>query len=892
MPAAIPIILQAGAQYAIAAFKLGSMAAALVMGGATLLGAYIASEMFGSSAQEQDQTSLRANFASTDRTIPIIYGTRLIGSNDVFAEVGTEGEGSNRGRWLWVVHCLCEGEIEGINQIDVDGVLQDEIYIDGDGIWKFSSRAVKYWVYNGDFTQTYNPEINLGTRKDKDDKFTNAMRGTAYIVFRFLYGSKRKTTSQDIPKNFQGVPAREVVVKGAKCYDLRTSTTIWTDNPAVILYDYMTNPRYGLGWDSSLLDSSSFEEGANYCDGGPLSDPNRVWSLNYVISTQVRSQTIIETILGHFRGALYQYNGKIYLKYLDLEFEVPVFSIENKHIARDSEGRAAVSVSQPSRFNRPEGAVVEYVNKNNNWVIDRINIGDPPVPTAQIKKIPFAGYTSRRLARKMGMYVLERERLSRTVSLTLRPDTVALDTNDLIEITSTELFLSDQLARVKSNSVSSTGLIQVTAVLESDTLYDKEYAADTTKIYGVDFAGISSEPPPVENIVITESIYSERDRSFVRLKCNFDTPPTYPWFSSVDVYTYTGTVQPSDEDDYIYQASVNDTFTIYPVEEGITYYFRFNVVSSHGVKQSHVGAAKSSHYVTGVSNVEIIGPSVLNVTVTLSSVDITANKLPDSDVSGYEVRLSDTVVSVPPRSWDGAMFIDFRSNPTFSYSGVKPGSHKIWLNTRHKNGIYGSVNPAAPYVSGAKYEVITLNDPPLGSHLYYNEVLDYTAGTLTNMTVSGSYPTQTMECAHTAGVRVGTFRSDEIELVDASVDQQNVVYVLFDFEFDQPPDDTWNALAAPPDTWVNFGATRTWDSILNDDKRAEAAKVDVSIEHSASTGGPYETVERLELLSAIVVGKYVRLNYRIEDPNDVSNIILGPSTFKAAYLEENLLIDL
>ena len=122
MSAAIPLAAQIIAQAAVGATGIGGIGAGLIIGGATILGGYVAHELFGSRDnlnQARDQVDIRGNYVSTDRTVPLVYGRRLVGSNDVFIEIGRKGEDpEGTDNYLWVVHVLGEGLCEGINQVE------------------------------------------------------------------------------------------------------------------------------------------------------------------------------------------------------------------------------------------------------------------------------------------------------------------------------------------------------------------------------------------------------------------------------------------------------------------------------------------------------------------------------------------------------------------------------------------------------------------------------------------------------------------------------------------------------------------------------------------------------------------------------------------------------
>ena len=936
MPAAIPIAAQVIALVATA--HLGAVASSLIVGGAGLLGGYIASRL---SRPKLPAIDFRSNYVTTDKVIPIVYGKRIIGSNDVFFFSGKDGNSltGGSGKYLWIVSTLCEGEIEGIDYYeDTD---KPEIYINGVGMWEKSNKKARVWVYSGTEDQEIGVDDGLFLLKnatyntDTDKIHTDVYRNTAFVIFRF----PRKS------KNFQGIPKREMVVKGIKCLDVRVpyEEKVWTDNPALILYDYLTNTRYGLGWSDDLIDIDSFAETTTYCE-------DYGWKLNLVISAQAGAQTIIDTMLMHFRGALYYWNGKVSLRYLDLREEAPVFGIQDSHLARDVSGKAMIKVNQPSNFNLPDGVSASYTDYRNNWVTDTVAIGET---LGQIKSLDFSGYIHRELAQEMGLYTLERQRLNRTYSMVLRPDSVVLDANDLVAASITEIGMSAQLLRIKGNSIGSDGMINVTGILEKEELYNVQFDPDTSAIYSVDFPGIGDVPPSVENVVVTEEVYDYRERSFVRLNVTFDEPSEYPWFSHVDVYvcfvpgfgydtwdnlapipddwdtfapsptTWDDVLTAPTEDDYLLITPASDSFQIDPVEENVTYYLKLVSVSSYGVKQEFEDALTVDHTVEGVSKVFPSNPTFFWSVENQTSVDLTSTKFTSPDIAGYEMRLSGSGVA-PPETWGGAIFLSFRSSPDVSYSGVKPGAHKFWLSPRHKNLNYCLI-PSTTEVE--------IGDPPPGSYNIYDNVLDYTASgvIIDNLLVTGTYPNQSLHVNHstvTPGDPLyGSFESQVIDLDPdgTNEDQVFLIYLLLNFsqlisgtwdqlaptpdtwdDFAPVPDTwddvfsdhlaTWDSLAPVPDTWDDFAyPPATWDDVFGDlsEFAQEAARVNVSIAYDKLSSVSFATskvVSRMELLTAIIEGRYVKVKIEITDVVEQRYIYVQSANLKAGYLESSLLI--
>jgi hypothetical protein len=109
------------------------------------------------------------------------------------------------------------------------------------------------WFHNGAENQTAPQELV--------DYFPNEFssstrgRGICYAVFRLR---------QDANAWKEGVPAINVLLKGKNdIFDSRNGTTGWTDNPALIIADYL---KYGLNVPSDKINSFAVNNDANTCD--------------------------------------------------------------------------------------------------------------------------------------------------------------------------------------------------------------------------------------------------------------------------------------------------------------------------------------------------------------------------------------------------------------------------------------------------------------------------------------------------------------------------------------------------------------------------------------------------------------------------------------------------
>lgn len=130
------------------------------------------------------------------------------------------------------------------------------------------------------------------------------------------------------------VPSRSYLVKGIKClipsnYDPLTGvyTGQWlggfnsatTDNPAWILYDLLTNARYGMGRygiTADQVDKFSFYDAGVYCDGlvdNGAGGTERRFTFNTVIQAATDAYQLLQNVAGMMNATLVYVNGLISL---------------------------------------------------------------------------------------------------------------------------------------------------------------------------------------------------------------------------------------------------------------------------------------------------------------------------------------------------------------------------------------------------------------------------------------------------------------------------------------------------------------------------------------------------------------------------------------------------
>lgn len=237
------------------------------------------------------------NFNQRDpaSTRKIVYGKCRVGGSIVFFNTSAEDN-----QYLHMVIAVAGHEIESF----------EEVYFGDEKVWENGS-YLNDWddhcllsFHTGTSTQTADSTLVSAATGWSN---SHRMLDTAYIYVRHKF---------DAEKYVGGVPNVSCVIKGKKVYDPGTDSTVWSDNPALILNDYLTDTKYGLGEASANIDSTALTNAEAICDEDmPISaaENQKKYTCNGVLDSGSSIKSNIENILTSMMGSLHWSNGKFYM---------------------------------------------------------------------------------------------------------------------------------------------------------------------------------------------------------------------------------------------------------------------------------------------------------------------------------------------------------------------------------------------------------------------------------------------------------------------------------------------------------------------------------------------------------------------------------------------------
>jgi hypothetical protein len=228
----------------------------------------------------------------------------------------------------------------------------------------------------------------------------------------------------------------------------------WTDNPAWILYDLITNDRYGLGqyMDESQVDVFDLYKIARFCDSVDdegyfegVSDSNGGleprFSCNIMFADGIKVFDALNVIASLFRGMIYYSNSQV--NFVDDRPQDPIALFSNSNV-KDGVFNYS-NYRRDEQFNTIE---VVYLDRFENFLtkIEYVEDEEDIRKRGVFKKtINANGVTSRSMARRLGKHLIYQTlKENQNIAFTSGLESLFCKPGDLI-------IVEDELKSLKSN---------------------------------------------------------------------------------------------------------------------------------------------------------------------------------------------------------------------------------------------------------------------------------------------------------------------------------------------------------------------------------------------------------------------------------------------------------
>ena len=561
-------------------------------------------------------------------------------------------------------------------------------------------RLVRINTHNGSTDQLADADL---VRESTEWGNEYRLRGVAYMYVRLKFNA-------DAFPN--GIPVITALVKGKKLYDPRTSTTVWSDNPALCLRDYLTS-KYGIEENIVNIDDTLVISSANICDQTNTIAGTTRYTCNGSFTTASTPYDMMSELLKSMGGSLWYAQGKWRMK--------SAYWTDTVMDLNEDDLRSGISVStrhsRRDNFNVIKGT---FRGEESNWqVTDYPQVTSPAYLVADGGQESVAdvdlSFTDNYIeARRLGLISLERNRQQLTVNASFGLRTLGLQVGDNVRISNERfgwVLTEEGDTRKEFEVVSwSFGLTdgldlqtQMTLRETAESVFDEVndgvvYERDNTSLLSpflVPSVGLSAVVrtqvirEKLTNI-ITLTVTSGASERIDYVECEFKLSS-----ADTDSWITLGTGQIGD-------------FEAVDLEDG-NYDFRGRAINTFGVKGEweYLFSINASGLLAPPSDVTGLVAEVNGSVITLDW-----EAIPDLDLSYYRIRYSTEFAGA---TWANSLtYVDKVPRPASSVS-VPARAGTYLVKAYDKSGI-GSVNHTSVIVPLANIAPLsqstTLTDSP------------------------------------------------------------------------------------------------------------------------------------------------------------------------------------
>ena len=408
MPAAAPAIAAAGVGVGLTSGLTGAtiggvtvsaVAASLVGAAASAATAYVVADVVGLNSRDTSVTDLyggtRINPGKADEPIPVVYGKMRVGGPLALRQT----EPGSKNKKLWIAPIWSEGQIESVEDHWFDTRPYSEM--DSDDRKNVDTLDAQL----GEEFQFANQAM---INSLPDWTSAHRLQGLNYSAIELAYNPNTWAT---------GMPLCSADVKGIICLDPRTGQKAWTDNPALILLDYLLNDRYGRGVPYEKIDEGSFVEAADYCEE-QIAYPNgknyKRYRCDIALDTSQDLRTNVLGIASSMRG-LPIYSGGVWSLRIDKPEPYHPLRLTDDIMIGNWE------VKLGDKANRPNRVLATYLDKNRNYEPFQVLVKSDAMLSEDNNvinemRLALPGVSSRRRARYIASQELKQARQSKVIA--------------------------------------------------------------------------------------------------------------------------------------------------------------------------------------------------------------------------------------------------------------------------------------------------------------------------------------------------------------------------------------------------------------------------------------------------------------------------------------------
>ena len=625
---------------------------------------------------------IMVNKRNSDASLPVIYGTRRVGGNMVWLATTDDNQ------YLYVVVALCEGQIARMTELYLDDKLY-ATYTGSDSSYG-TLNIVRSSSHIKEPTPTVAPTNTSGLTIETDHPMYKAVevidevdtdifptefvlfngtddgidynnyfagadgvnnlgwtsahkgKGICHAIFRFKYNADA----------FGKIPKINFTIRGKQILtDLTGSTYAYSANPALCLYDYLTNTRYGKGLSATDINTTAFTTAAGVCNTSVTpftgASSQNLFEIHTALGNKTKLIDNVKKIVSSMR-AFFTFSGGLYTIKVEGTGS-SVLSINEDMIVS---GIQIQGETKQKRYNR---VIARFDNEEKNYQPDEAiyppkdetNVGASYKYATMLSndndeelhfEMQLPCTTNPYQAEDLAELVLKRSRDGITIKFVATSEAQELIVGDIFQVTHSGMGFSSNNFICVGLSLQNNGNVGITAI---------EYSADAytynTKLKTPD-QPTTFLPDP--KIVAAPVLTSITDTAVNVTEGNLNVIMTVSFRGTSDYFVDKYEVVYKKSTDSIYKSagiSSNQVREI-PVESEVTYNVKVRSINTLGYKSAYVAG---DHYVVGFADPPA---DVTNFAIDYQDQTAVLSWTPstDLDLAYYHIRFSpDTTHSYP-----------------------------------------------------------------------------------------------------------------------------------------------------------------------------------------------------------------------------------------------------
>ena len=548
----------------------------------------------------------------------IVYGRARIGGNIVYLEsTGTDN------KYLWLVIAVAGHEIDAYESV----WFNDEKIYNGTNYLNNWGNVVNISFYKGDQTTADSALVSASNSKWTAD---HKLLDTAYMVVKLTH---------DPEKFSSGLPNISTIIRGKKVLDPSNNSTAWSQNPALCIYDYLRDTKYGLSETAVNILTSSVTTAKGVCDeaitlsaGG--TQPR--YTIDGVVDTANSIKANIETMIGSMAGRLVYSGGKFEVH--AGEYIAPSIAVDESQII----GEITVQTKQ-SRRNAFNGVKGVFLSEEDNYILAdypaqissayAVQDGDPIYLDMALP------YTSNNVrAQRLAKLALFRSRQQEAITIPCNLSALRFKIGDNINVTNTRLGYNQKVFEVVGYAMdfSSNGqiVVNVDAIETAASIWDWQASDEEV------FLGAGEVELYDGSVAIAPTNISVTSDSFLSDDGTFNSQFNVTWTDADDAFTdhYVVEWKLSSASDYYSQQTKNSPFIVVNLQSSQTYNVRVKAVNELGVSSTYLTATPTAAIDTTAPSL----PTSITATAGLKSISLSYTNPAEKDFNNVEIFRSST----------------------------------------------------------------------------------------------------------------------------------------------------------------------------------------------------------------------------------------------------------